>query len=331
MNEHVALWGWDTAAWQKVRTDAAGHLQVDVITAGSTVGHCYGWTGAAWTPLLVESAGNANLRTRLYDGVNPIISVGTGADIADTNRGLLTQAVLRGWDGAFFKAVNVEDGAGDALDNARANLATLSKLYGYNGATWDRLRVESSTAFNLRVKLYDGANGIDSDLENATIAQAKRALHVIAHTYVHTGTNWYRVLAVSRGVDGIGTGGQVMGVASVLYGFNGADFDRLRSYGTGILKVGRAEVGLLDARLTATGQVGATGARKLYWMSINPGAGNSVIELTDAIAGGGAVVYDHFHTSRESHVDTLDPPMEFSNGIYLETFTNMTSVIFGYL
>lgn len=237
------LWGWDGAAnWVKVRVDAAGHLQVDVITAGGTAAHCMGWTGAAWTPLLVESLANANLRTRLYDGVNPIKAVESADDIVDANWGLFTQAGIRGWDGNFWKSVNVEDDAGDALANARASLATVAKLYGYNGATWDRLR----------------------------------------------------------------------------------------TYGTGILKVGRAEIDSTTVRRVAAGAVVA-GAHNLYWISCSPDGPGSEFELTDAIAGGGAVVFDHFDADRHSEIIHLDPPMKFTAGIWVEKFDHIHSLVFCYV
>lgn len=232
---------WDGAEWVKALGDAAGHFQVDILSAPALVNHIYGYDGAAWQTILVESAANPNLRARLYDGVNPVVSVGTAADIAATNRGLFTQAGVRGWDGTFWKSVNIEDGAGDALTNARACLSAVSKLYGYNGATWDRLR----------------------------------------------------------------------------------------TYLTGILKVARAETDAVTVRVTGVGQVIA-GDRYLYWIDCNPAAGNSVWELTDAIIALQAIVLDHFHTGREGHIMTLDPPMHFTTGIYLETFTNMTSMVFCY-
>ena len=87
---------------------------------------------------------------------------------------------------------------------------------------------------------------------------------------------------------------------------------------------------VVTIRMAAAGQVIA-GAHKLYWLVTNPGAASSVLELTDAIAALGAVVFDHFDTTRDGHVMSLNPPMCFATGIYLETFTNMTSIIFGYV
>lgn len=92
----------------------------------------------------------------------------------------------------------------------------------------------------------------------------------------------------------------------------------------------KAPACVTTVRRVAAGQVVA-GAHRLYWINANPGAANSIFELTDAIAGGGAVVFDHFDTSRDGHVMNLIPPMCFSKGIYLETFNNMTSATFGYI
>jgi len=83
-------------------------------------------------------------------------------------------------------------------------------------------------------------------------------------------------------------------------------------------------------RLVAVGQVIA-GAHKLYWIKCNPSAGNSVWELSDDTTGLTATVLDEFHTAKEGHTDNFLPPMPFTTGIYLKTFTNMTSLIFGYI
>jgi len=92
----------------------------------------------------------------------------------------------------------------------------------------------------------------------------------------------------------------------------------------------KAPSAVVTKRMVAVGQVIA-GAHKLYWVSCNPGAGNSLWELTDAIAALGAVVLDCFSTSRESKLGVLSPPMPFATGIYLETFTAITSITFGYV
>lgn len=92
----------------------------------------------------------------------------------------------------------------------------------------------------------------------------------------------------------------------------------------------KAPASVITKRLVATGQVVA-GEHKLYWLKCNPSAGNSVWELTDDTDGLTAVVLDCFHTSKEGHVSQYSPPMQFTTGIYLKTFTNMTSMVFGYI
>ncbi|KKL71319.1 hypothetical protein LCGC14_2096130 [marine sediment metagenome] len=91
-----------------------------------------------------------------------------------------------------------------------------------------------------------------------------------------------------------------------------------------------ASVVVVTKRMTDTGQV-ITGAHRLYWVNSTPSAGNSVLEVTDDTDGLSAIIYDCFHTTRESHVHNLNPPMPFSNGIYIKTLTNYGSVIFGYV
>lgn len=76
---------------------------------------------------------------------------------------------------------------------------------------------------------------------------------------------------------------------------------------------------------------GIAGAHKLYWISCNPSAGLSEWGLSDAVAPGGAILIEHFHTDRDSHNTNLIPPMYFATGIWLETLTNMTSMTFGYI
>ena len=87
---------------------------------------------------------------------------------------------------------------------------------------------------------------------------------------------------------------------------------------------------VVPKRMTGTGQVIA-GAHRLYWIACDPGAGNSLWEVTDAIAAGAAVLLSCFSTSRESKGFVFNPPCPFATGIYLETFTNMTAMTFGYV
>lgn len=103
------LYGWDGAAWRKGLVDLAGHLQVDVITAGATVGHCYGWDTANWLPLRFEAVAVPNLRVKLFDGANGIDSdLFDGATVPVTARGQDVIAALYGWDTAIFRPVLVD-------------------------------------------------------------------------------------------------------------------------------------------------------------------------------------------------------------------------------
>lgn len=78
------------------------------------------------------------------------------------------------------------------------------------------------------------------------------------------------------------------------------------------------------------GQV-AAGRHKLYWISCNPSVAASEWGLSDDIDGLSDTPLEHHHPDRESHNTNLLPPMQFQNGIYLKTITNMTSMTFGYI
>jgi hypothetical protein len=97
----------------------------------------------------------------------------------------------------------------------------------------------------------------------------------------------------------------------------------------GALRVVRAGLPITVTRADSTGAITAT-ATALFWMHLNPSAGNSVLELTDDLDGESAVFWDDFHTERNAEMHTFDPPLPFANGIYVKTLTNFTSIHFGY-
>jgi len=83
----VLLWGWDGTIWRKVLIDGSGRLQVEVITAGSTVAHLMGWDGANWQPLPIDAAFN------LQVDVNEVRKTDTST-IAQVSVGVASTAVL---------------------------------------------------------------------------------------------------------------------------------------------------------------------------------------------------------------------------------------------
>lgn len=85
----------------------------------------------------------------------------------------------------------------------------------------------------------------------------------------------------------------------------------------------------LTVRLTAAGQA-YLGLCRLHWVIANPSALLGAIEITDDADGLSAIKVDLFSTARDSNIVNLTPAMKFVTGIYLKTFTNMTSVVFGY-
>jgi len=92
----------------------------------------------------------------------------------------------------------------------------------------------------------------------------------------------------------------------------------------------KAPASVVTIRLVAAGLIVA-GRHKLHWIKCNPSVANSEWALSDAIIALAAVVLDSYHAGREGHTVNFIPPMQFTTGIYLETFTNMNSMTFGYI
>lgn len=220
--------------------------------------------------------------------------------------------------------------ARDAAIAAAIGGSLTCDIYGFDGNIWQKLLVESAAQHNLRVRLYAGANALtEGGFATGTFDHSsKHGLDVRAHLYTRENDADARRVSSLHATpdDSTGYGSLPAGILA----WNGSKWDRLRAYPTGILKVGRAEIGLSDLRRVGAGQVKAAPG-KLYWMTMNPTAANSVIELTDDLNGLGAVKWDMTHGVNSAHHMNFDPPLEFATGIYLKTLTNFTSVIFGYL
>jgi len=227
-----------------------------------------------------------------------------------------------------------QDGDTKAARDAAITLALGGSLtcdvYGWDGANWQKLRVESAAQHNLRVRLYGAANAVRVSplYGNETSGYALLTKSITFGTY---GVDDERIIgALTFVADNLTPTFFSLQSACLLFGYNGASYDRLRSWGTGVLKVGRAEIDSTTVRKTAAGQAIA-GARKLYWIACSPDSPGAEWELTDAIAGGGAVVYDHFDPDKHSEHLVFDPPMKFATGIWIEKFDHMRSLVFCYV
>ncbi|MBA7672192.1 hypothetical protein ES703_80366 [subsurface metagenome] len=222
------------------------------------------------------------------------------------------------------------EAARDAAIAAAIGGSLTCDIYGWDGLAWQKLLTESAAFHNLRVKLFDGDAGIDSSLLSADwIANTKRCVLSICAPYLYgtAASRWYRLLNAQSLVDN-NSGTSLLPAG--LYTFDGTLWDRLRSYVTGILKVGRAEIPSTTTRVILPGLV-AAGAHDLYWVACSPDAPAAEWQLTDAIAGGGAVVYDHFDNDKHSEQITFDPPIKFATGIWVEKFDHMLSLTFCYI
>lgn len=315
---------------QDADTEAARDAAIAAAIGGSLDCDIHGWDGSAWRNLLTESAAQHNLRVKLYDGANGIDSAILSFASCDVSalRGLFTRTqMMLQISGThinpWYSALLVADATGGTAVGTVA-------LWAWNGASYDRLRMENASLHNLRVRLYDGANGIDSGILSlaGSDVSAVRGLYtrsqIMLQYSVTSITPWYSAVFL-----GDATGGTPLGTVA-LWGYNGATYDRLRTWSAGTLKIGRAGIDSTTIRKIATGAVVA-GAHELYWIACSPDSPSAEWELTDAIAGGATVVYDHFDNDKHSEHLNFDPPMKFASGIWIEKFDHMKSLVFCYV
>jgi len=243
----------------------------------------------------------------------------------------MSSIILWGWDSVNTEYVKA---LVDSLGHFQIDVLTLpvldTHLYAFDGTDWTWLLTESAAQRNLRVRLYVGAETVDADNFSVAGLDVTAKLGLYARTQnmlMYSGTNaaaWYTAFYTPDADEGYHT------AAVGLCGYNGATWDRLRSYGTGVLAVAKGAITPSRIRMTATGRVGVAGAKKLFWIACSPDSPAAEWEITDADAGGGTVVYDHFDSDKHSdHLD-FNPPMEFATGIWVEKFDHMKSLVFCY-
>lgn len=329
MDGGAFLWGWDgSAAWKKVRTDSDGHLQVDVLSGVGVASQCYGYDGSAWQTLLVESDTLKNLRVKLYDGANSIDSLTVAATQANP-RGLATSAQIYGYDGAtntrspYCRLFNE-----DALVTGYYGLYTATFLHGFNGSTWDRLRTESASAFNLRVKLYSGAYGI-----SATAAESKPSLdsyvldtHALLLAWSAGEAEWVGPRA-DIPADGFSPSYSLIAY-SFLAGFNGTTFDRIRiSASDSIMTKEETSNPQTSGRITTSSLLYSSSCH-IYGVTINKSNASAVVvKLKNGLDASAPTVWEVRVTGLRPWSKNFWPWIAHSEGIYVDIIGNVYSVI----
>jgi len=323
------LWGWDGTVWRAALIDATGHLQIDVTTSTLPAG--------------AASLGAQNVSNDLLSLIFAKFGAGLPAALDATALKVKEQSPIAGFatsanQTTMITALQLIDDLRNALgtvntDDLQVDVKDIAdgeiKLYGYDGTNWQTLLTENAALKNLRVKIYDGAYGIPSNVIGANILSSERGLVTYSTLSAYDRlSEFHRYLECQLPADNI-AGPRALFVHSLLYGYDGSTFDRLRTKGTGVLAVGKGNIDATLVRVTATGSV-AAGARLLHQMCVNPSAASAVLEITDATIAAQPLAWDMFFTARETHHYVFDPPIPFTTGIYIETLTGITSVMLCY-
>lgn len=118
-------------------------------------------------------------------------------------------AQLFGYNGATFDRIRALENNADGIATQIGNVSTMAFAYGFNGATFDRIRA-----------LDNNADGLAASVGN---------LAALTFSYGFNGATFDRLWSIGSNTDAVPaqTSGQ-QSVAAQLYGWNGTSFDRVR-------------------------------------------------------------------------------------------------------
>lgn len=260
------LWLWNGGGWVKAKGDAAGQLQVDVLSTALP-------TGAATLAKQSDQLTKLNsILTKLAGGLP--LALATGA-LKVREQNWPATYPLSGAQIALLQAVTVGNFPVDyPLPVAQiASLRSITdiaagqiKLYAYGTTAWQTLLTESDAQKNLRVSLWKGGDEALISASSLSNAYGNKGLLTFAALYADDGGTLTRVGMLVAGAEGIDNALKTLGVSSMLYGFNGTTWDRLKVDANDYLRV---NVTAIDATITATDSFGGNTYSKTMTMANN--------------------------------------------------------------
>ena len=170
--ERVLLYGADGTVLRKVVVDSSGHLQVDALSSALP-------SGAA-----TEAKQDTQITAlQLIDDLRN--------DLAAVATDKLRTSVI---DSALPSGAATEATLSTINTNLISELTRLCKLYGYDGAAWQTLLVESAANPNLRVGLWDGARRAQVyDGATEPMGTSDQGVETIARLYALASDGWRRL------------------------------------------------------------------------------------------------------------------------------------------
>ena len=232
-----------------------------------------------------------------------------------------------GWDGTDWQKISVDSDGHLQVDFA-ATPTVSSRLYGYDGVNWQELLVESNLLKNLRVKLYDGANGMVLEPSDAGLSGSQYSLLVASCVYGWTGTDWAAIHRAYGLVDDLSPVYSSLFTISYLHGFNGSKWDRIRcSAAMSLMTKEETSNPTTSGPITASKLV-HNGPCHIYAITVNKSDATAVIvQLKDGLNDTANVVWEVRVTGLNAWPKNFWPWLVNSKGLYVDITGNVHSVI----
>lgn len=211
-------YGWDGTNWERLQTDAAGALDVNITaqTAGLALAANQLADGHAVT---VDNAG-AGAAVNIQDGGN---SITVDAPVA-------TPVNVQLGNGTSQLIFETDD---DLIVAAQIHAVQIGLMYGFDGTQWERLKTDAAGSLN--VAIISGGGGPE-DTDDGIIAGGQTAGLGIALLHGWDGTQWGRA-QVEADDDSIAGAEAHLATVGLNYGWNGSVWERVNTDGVGNLNV----------------------------------------------------------------------------------------------
>lgn len=323
---------------------------------GGNVG-IWGWDGTnyVWVKLRVDADGHLQVDA---------LSAPLPTDAATETTLALVESAVDGIETLLGAGLPV------ALDTlalkVREQGTPTIRCTGYDSANWQNLLVESSTNYNLRIAVYDGAQLADVAVQNTSHTASLYGLCVCAEMLARFADTSKMMYLQQRTIADALTNQSGLIVNSYILGYNGSTWDRLRegalsdtfanpSYALvcGSFLMGwdssnstwqRIRVSASDSimtkeetsnprssgRLTASGLVWGASAH-VYAITVNKNTtASAIVKLRNGLTVAGTILWEGWWDTKVCMSKNFYPWLRFDTGLYLDITGAVYSVIIEY-
>lgn len=174
-------YGWDGTNWERLQTDAAGALDVNITAQ----------TGGL--ALAANQLADGHAVTVDNAGVGAAVNIQDGGNSITVDAPVATPVNVQLGNGTSQLIFETDD---DLIVAAQIHAVQIGLMYGFDGTQWERLKTDAAGSLN--VAIISGAGGPE-DTDDNIVAGGQSANLGIGLNYGWDGANWERIITGPAG------------------------------------------------------------------------------------------------------------------------------------